>query len=56
MLLTNVTIILGEEAVGAHATPHLGMILLANAPWVIVPLVLLYRMGTRPHPFPRAEP
>lgn len=53
VMLTNVTIILGEEAFGPHRSPHLPMVLLANAGWVLVPLFILYRMLPRAHPFSR---
>ena len=53
VMLTNVTIILGEEAYGPHRTPHLPMVLLANAAWVLIPLFILYRMAPRTHPFTR---
>lgn len=58
VMLTNVTIILGEEAFGPHRTPHFAMVLLANAGWVLVPLFILYRMAPRAHPFtqPGAAP
>lgn len=55
VMLTMVAVILGEEAFGEHATPRLGIALLANAPWALFPLFLLYRMITRPHPFTRAS-
>lgn len=51
VMLTNVTIILGEEAFGPHRTPHLPVVLLANAGWVLVPLFILYRMAPREYPF-----
>lgn len=50
VMLTNVTIILSEETWGTHATPKLGMVLFANASWVLVPLALLARMW-RERPF-----
>lgn len=53
VMLTNVTIILSEEAFGPHRTPHLGMVLAANALWVLIPLYILYRMGRAEHPFTR---
>jgi hypothetical protein len=53
VMITNVTIILGEEIAGQHATPELGMVLFANAPWLLVPIFLLYQMWKRPHPFTR---
>jgi hypothetical protein len=51
VMLTMVAVILGEEIFGAHASPELGIVLLANGPWALMPLFLLYRMSTRPHPF-----
>lgn len=51
VMLTNVTIILGEEVAGAHASPRLGIVLLVNAPWVLVPLFIIYRMWSDEHPF-----
>jgi EXPERA (EXPanded EBP superfamily) len=44
VMLTNVTIILSEETWGTHATPKLGMVLFANASWVLVPIALIARM------------
>jgi hypothetical protein len=55
VMLTNVTIILGEEAFGPHRTPALGMVLLANAGWIIFPLLLLWRMATPDRPFTRGR-
>lgn len=51
VMLTNVTIILAEEVAGPHATPQLGMVLLANLPWLLVPVLMLVRMGRGEHPF-----
>ena len=53
VIMTNVVIILSEEIWGAHASPELPIVLLANAPWLLVPLFLLFRMALRPHPFTR---
>ena len=53
VMLTNVTIILGEEFMGEYASPAIGLVLLANASWVIVPLLLLWRMWSAEHPFTR---
>jgi hypothetical protein len=49
-MLTNVSVILGEEAFGVHRTPHLAIVLLANAAWVLFPLLVLFRMS-RERPF-----
>ena len=51
VMLTMVAVILGEEMFGVHASPELGVVLLANGSWGLFPLFLLYRMCTRPHPF-----
>jgi hypothetical protein len=51
VMLTNVTIILAEEIAGPHSTPQLGMVLLANLPWLLVPVLMLVRMSRGEHPF-----
>ena len=51
MLLTNVLIILYEEAYGLHATPNFTVVFLANLPWLVFPLVILLRMGLDERPF-----
>ena len=51
VMLTNVTIILGEEAFGPYRSPALGVVLLANAAWVLFPLYLIVRLGRSTHPF-----
>lgn len=53
VLITVVTIILGEECMGSHRTPELGVVLLANAPWLLFPLFILHRMWPGEHPFTR---
>ena len=53
VMLTNVTIILGEEIGGAHASPQPGLVLLANAAWVLFPLFIIYRMWSEERPFTR---
>jgi len=53
VMLTNETIILGEEAFGPHRSPRLGMVLLANASWVLFPVYIIYRMWRYPNPFSR---
>lgn len=56
VMMTNVTIIMSEEAFGPHATPRLGMVALANAPWFLLPIGVVARLW-REHPFapPGAE-
>ncbi len=56
MLLTNVLIILAEERGGATPTPHFGVVLLANLPWLIFPFIILGRMGWTEHPFTVPRP
>ncbi len=47
-MLTNVAIILSEEAWGAHATRHLGAVVASNAAWIVFPLAVLGRMWKEP--------
>ena len=54
IMLTNVTVILGEEYAGAHASPNFPLVLLANLPWLLFPLLIIYRMWRYPHPFTQA--
>ncbi len=56
VMLTNVTIILGEELFGAYATPHFPIVLLANLPWLVFPVYIICRMWRSPHPFTQALP
>jgi hypothetical protein len=51
VLLTVVLVILGEEIGGTHATPHLPIVLLANLPWLLFPIYIIYRMWRYPEPF-----
>ena len=51
VMLTNVTIILFEETFGPYASPQPGRVYLANAAWIIFPLLVLYRMWRSPAPF-----
>lgn len=53
MLFTNVFIILGDELRGIHATPSPAIVVAANAPWLIVPILVVARMWIEPHPFTR---
>jgi hypothetical protein len=53
VMLTNVTIILSEEAFGTYATPQLGMVLIANLAWLVVPVAVIARMAGSEHPFTR---
>ena len=51
VMLTNVTIILGEEFMGEFASPNILAVVGANASWVIIPLLLIWRMWDAEHPF-----
>ena len=51
MLFTNVFIILFDELWGIHATPHPLVVVAANASWMIVPVVVVWRMARSEHPF-----
>jgi hypothetical protein len=55
LMLANVTIILGEEWAGPLATPHRPMVFGANAPWLLLPLAVIWRLR-RDHPFTRPLP
>ncbi len=50
-LLTVVLVILGEEIGGTHTTPHLPIVLLANLPWLLFPIYIIYRLGRYAEPF-----
>src|SRR5262249_1817142 len=51
LLFANVIIILGEELWGPHAAPQPGIVLLLNAPWLLMPIFISYRMWRSEHPF-----
>ncbi len=51
LMIANVTIILGEEFAGPHATPQPLIVLLLNLPWLLVPLAAVVRMARAEHPF-----
>ena len=50
MMFADVFIILGEEVAGPHATPHLPMVLGLNLPWLLMPILLTFRLR-KEHPF-----
>jgi hypothetical protein len=56
MLFTNVSIILFDELKGVHATPHPGIVVAANAPWLLVPVLVVWRVWRSEHPFTREGP
>ena len=50
MMFAGVTIILGEEVAGPHATPQLPLVIGLNLPWLLVPILLTLRLR-KEHPF-----
>ncbi len=54
MMFADVFIILGEEIAGPHATPHLPLVLALNLPWLLMPILLAFRLRSE-HPFARPE-
>jgi len=54
LMIEGVIMILSEEAFGQYRTPHLAMVVAANASWIIFPLIILFRMGLNEHPFTRS--
>jgi hypothetical protein len=53
---TVVIVILAEELWGAFASPMPGIVLAANAAWLVFPLLILWRMWRSPHPFSKETP
>jgi hypothetical protein len=51
MMFTNVVIILFDELWGVHATPHPAVVVGANAGWLLVPILVIWRMARAEHPF-----
>ena len=51
MMLSNVIIILFEEAYGPSAAPQLGIVLLLNMPWLLMPMYIIYRSLRAPRLF-----
>jgi hypothetical protein len=51
MMVTNVFIIVFDELLGVHATPHPGTVLSANASWFLMPFIVGWRVLRREHPF-----
>jgi hypothetical protein len=51
MMLANVTIILSEELAGPYASPRPLVVVLANLGWLVVPVLVTWRMSRSPHPF-----
>lgn len=51
LMEANVIIILFEELLGAHKTPRPGVVLAANLPWLLFPLLVIARLALRERPF-----
>ncbi len=51
MMFTNVFIILFDELLGVHASPHPAAVVGANASWLVVPFVVVWRVARSEHPF-----
>jgi EXPERA (EXPanded EBP superfamily) len=54
VMATNVFIILFDELRGVHATPHPAAVVAANAAWLVVPFVVVWRVARSEHPFTEA--
>lgn len=54
-LSTNVIIILFDELLGQHATPSPLTVVGANAPWLLLPWLVVWRVLRSPEPFPAGE-
>src|SRR5579883_3467592 len=52
-MASGVIMILSEEAFGQFRTSHFAIVALANASWIVFPLIVLIRMGGTAHPFAR---
>jgi hypothetical protein len=54
LMMANVLIILFEERYGIHATAHFPVVLALNAPWLLLPILVIWRLR-RDHPFAEAS-
>lgn len=50
MMLSNVLILMFEEAYGDYPPPNLAIVLLANLSWFLFPLLMIWRMRREPFP------
>jgi hypothetical protein len=48
MMLSNVLILMFEEALGDYPPPNLAIVLLANLSWFLFPLLMIWRMRREP--------
>ena len=51
ILFTNVFIICSEEIFGAVPAKNLPLVLIANGPWALFPVFLIWKMWKNEHPF-----
>jgi hypothetical protein len=51
ILFTNVFIICSEEIFGPTPAKNLPLVLIANAPWFLFPVFLVWKMWKKPQPF-----
>jgi EXPERA (EXPanded EBP superfamily) len=56
MMATNVFIILFDELLGVHATPHPVNVVGANGVWLLIPFVVVWRVARSEHPFTEEAP
>lgn len=56
MMLSNVLIILFEEIYGPFPAPQIGIVLLLNLPWLLMPLYIIYRVSRSPKLFTQPSP
>jgi len=52
LMFANVTIIIFDELLGVHASPHPWVVVGANLSWFVVPVVVVWRVARSEHPFP----
>lgn len=52
-MTANVLIILMEERYGVHATPHFPVVVAVNAPWLLLPFAVMWRLR---HTYPFTRP
>lgn len=50
-MASGVIMILSEEAFGQYQTSQFALVALANASWIVFPIIVLVRLGVREHPF-----
>ena len=53
-MMSGVIMILSEEAFGQFRTSHFALVALANASWIVFPIIILFRFGLTEHPFTKS--